>query len=359
MNLNSAGGQNIVQPGGINYLGMLRGARGSNRSVKQKFALQKLVMDYGQQQRIERDELAHKHRDTENKNKEVYKVAAPLAGAGINFEQNSEHYGLAAARASGHKEGTPEFEAAKLAGAKAHWQHAQLAGLDKGSLGNGIIGANLQKEMYDSTKVTKGADKETGTENVTDVEDDNTPPTRTPNQFEEVTPAASGAKAFSAPAAVDGSTPHPDEVSEAFAGGHITMGEAADLSPAHARIFNPILKDSPDSDAEIDRAHNGPSKPVFGSPLPSLGEAFKPAPTRTPSPFDAPEHKASRYDVAQAHIAGLITDEEANDHMGDNSFGSGTGNYSMSAEQVHRKAGLNTFGDSTRIGEFSAGQEKE
>lgn len=344
MNLNSAGGQNIVQPGGINYLGMLRGAQGSNRAVKNKFALQKLVMDYGQQQRIERDELAHKHRDTENKNKEVYKVAAPLAGAGINFEQNSEHYGLAATRASGAKEGTPEFEQAKLAGAKTHWQHAQLAGLDKGSLGNGIIGANLQKEMFDTKKSTEDSGGFiSGPAN-------KNPASRTPNQFDEVTPAESGAR---------GSTPHPDDVSDALVNGHITFSEAADLSPTHARMYagSGMSEDLP---GEIDRAHNGPAKPpVFGSSLPSLGNAFEPSPTRTPSQFDAPEYKADRYDVAKAHIQGLITDEEANDHVGDNSFGSGTGNYSMSAEQVHRKAGLNTFGDSTRINEFGAGQEKE
>jgi hypothetical protein len=334
MNLNSAGGQNIVQPGGINYLGMLSGARGNNRSVKNRFALQKLVMDYGQQQRIERDELAHKHRDTENKNKEIYKVAAPLAGAGINFEQNSEHYGLVAARASGHKEGTPEFENAKLAGAKSHWQHAQLAGLDKGSLGNGVFGANLQTDMFNANK-TMG--------NTGDVAP--TPVSRTPNQFDEVTPAASGAR---------GLTPHPDDVSDALNNGHITFSEAADLSPTHARMYagSDMAEDLP---GEVDRAHNGSKPPV----LPEVGNAFEPATTRTPSQFDAPEYKADRYDVAQAHVKGLITDEEANDHVGDNSFGSGTGNHSMSAEQVHRRAGLNTFGDSTRIGEFGAGQEKE
>lgn len=357
MNLNSAGGQNIVQPGRSNYLGMLSGVQGRNRDVKNKFALQKLVMDYGHQQRIERDELAHKHKDTENKNKEIYKVAAPLAGAGINFEQNSEHYGLAAARASGAKEGTPEFEQAKLAGAKTHWEHARLTGLDKGSLGNGLIGANLQKDIFNTNKGTDDSDVD-----VISGPDNKNPGSRTPNQFDDVTPAESGARGSTPPkqpgmSREDWDTFSGSRNAEKFPGTGFTNADAA-RGEIHSRagwgtdtygkgrpwgVPGFLGTSGPAARRDWNNSWNNEFSPFSPKNKTPAGEGIKPA----------------RYDVANAHISGLITDEEANDLAGDNSFGSGTGNHGMSAEQVHRRAGLNTFGDSTRINEFGAGQEKE
>ena len=355
----------MVQPGG-NPLNSLIKAGGGYFATKNKFKLQKMVMDYGHQQALERLGVQHGYRTREQLSGAVFKGIGKGVETTANSAANRQAY-IDAHTEGIDKESNPEeyAEAAKK-GAALFQTHVGIVGMKNGVLASDIS-KRTQDKLYDSMTPTEGKKgKGKGTTNVTD----ESTPTRTENQFEEVTPAASGAKAFSAPAAVDGSTPHPDEVSEAFTGGHITMGEAADLSPAHARIFNPILKESPDSDAEIDRAHNGPSKPVFGSPLPSLGNAFEPAPTRTPSPFgaiNATDVKASvnkakfginatpsRIDVAKAYSGGHITSGEANDLIGRNSFGEegkedqGYGGKSM--DEIH---------GTTRTAEFGVGQEKE
>jgi len=319
-------GQNMVQPGG-NPLNSLIKAGGGYFATKNKFKLQKMVMDYGHQQALERLSVQHGYRTREQLSGAVFKGIGKGVETTANSAANRQAY-IDAHTEGIDKESNPEeyAEAAKK-GAALFQTHVGIVGMKNGVLASDIS-KRTQDKLYDSMTPTEGKKgKGKGTTNVTD----ESTPTRTENQFEEVTPAASGAKAFSAPAAVDGSTPHPDEVSEAF---------------------------------------TGPSKPVFGSPLPSLGNAFEPAPTRTPSPFgaiNATDVKASvnkakfginatpsRIDVAKAYSGGHITSGEANDLIGRNSFGEegkedqGYGGKSM--DEIH---------GTTRTAEFGVGQEKE
>jgi len=319
-------GQNMVQPGG-NPLNSLIKAGGGYFATKNKFKLQKMVMDYGHQQALERLGVQHGYRTREQLSGAVFKGIGKGVETTANSAANRQAY-IDAHTEGIDKESNPEeyAEAAKK-GAALFQTHVGIVGMKNGVLASDIS-KRTQDKLYDSMTPTEGKKgKGKGTTNVTD----ESTPTRTENQFEEVTPAASGAKAFSAPAAVDGSTPHPDEVSEAF---------------------------------------TGPSKPVFGSPLPSLGNAFEPAPTRTPSPFgaiNATDVKASvnkakfginatpsRIDVAKAYSGGHITSGEANDLIGRNSFGEegkedqGYGGKSM--DEIH---------GTTRTAEFGVGQEKE
>jgi hypothetical protein len=132
MNLN--GGQNFVQPsnkGGGIFNQIFGGMLAANQ-MKTRIELEKHLMDYSSQNRMK---------------EQAFKVASNALGSNLNFAAESHNYGLLHAKASGHKEGTPEYEAAYNKGLQVHRDLASSIGMINGRLAGGQ-GANVQLEQY-------------------------------------------------------------------------------------------------------------------------------------------------------------------------------------------------------------------
>jgi hypothetical protein len=401
------GGQNIVQAnngGGI--AGAIMGGIASARAQRTKFQLQVELMNRSHNLALQRDEARHNMKNRENLFKIVGKNMAEGMGTESNFKANQQSY-IDTHTAGIDKEKDPEaFENARQRGIAQHQEHVSVAGMRNGVINE--VSKEYQTAKYrnenptestdaDTTAGKKGkkgkASEESSAEESAGKEEASggrIPPTQLPNVGNGISrndwnTFHDNASDTSEKYPGTGVTHRDSAIRSIFAqtgrgtvsvnGGGIKQSAAAPAAKANwNKAFNNMS-------INVDLAKNeGADKPAVSN-FPPTTSNVPGAKNNTPDPFGAINSSSvsasvnrgksvlgqtqgegsspERGDIAEAYTGGKITKEEANDYAGENRFGEGSGNYNMSDEQVHRNAGLNTHEGSTRINEFSSGQEKE